>query len=53
MFEQKNKSLWFNIDLEKIKQRIEQITNQVEATLRHEKHQSEIHGSYRQSSDKE
>ena len=53
MFEQKNKSLWFNIDLEKIKQRIEQITNQVEATLRQEKHQIEIHGSSRQSSDKE
>ncbi len=53
MFQPKNKNIWFNIDPEKIKQRIEQITNQIEAALRQEKQQIEIHGSSRQSSGKE
>ncbi len=53
MFYQKDKSIWFNIDSEKIKQRIEQITNQIEMILRQEKQNIEIHSSYTQSSDKE
>ena len=53
MFEQKNKNIWFNIDSEKIKQRIEQITNQIEMILRQEKQKIEIDGSYKQYSDKE
>ena len=53
MFNQKNKSIWLNIDSEKIKQRIELITNQIEMILRQEKQKMEVPGSYTQSSDKE
>ena len=53
MINHKEQSIWFNIDPEKIKQRIDRISKRIETILRQEESQNEVYDSYRQSSHKE